>query len=74
MAVVVSNNPSGLRLKFELGLDPISGRVKTKSKTYSNLKHDAVADDVYAVGALLASLQTLDLLEVTQIDNTTLSQ
>ena len=44
-----------------------------KSRTYSNLKHDAKALDVYNVADALASLQQHDVLEIAKIDNTTLA-
>ena len=44
-----------------------------KSKTYSNLDPNASADDVYEVGASIASLQEYDLLEVAKIDNSTIT-
>ncbi|MGL4911822.1 MAG: DUF1659 domain-containing protein [Romboutsia sp.] len=70
---IVTKNPSGLKLRFEVGTDEISGKVKVKSRTYSNVKPSAVNDDVYAVGSVIASLQDYTLLEVAKIDNTTLS-
>ncbi|WP_442971659.1 DUF1659 domain-containing protein [Romboutsia timonensis] len=44
-----------------------------KSRTYSNLKHDAKALDVYNVADALASLQQHTVLEIAKIDNTTLA-
>ena len=41
MAVTVANNPAGLRLKFDLGKDELTGNTKVKSKTFSNVKHNA---------------------------------
>ena len=39
MAITEAKNPSSLRIKLDLGM--IDGKTKTKSKTFSNLKHDA---------------------------------
>ena len=74
MAVVESKNPSSLKIRFDCGLDEITGKSKVKSRSYSNVKASATGDDVYAVGAAIASLQEYDLLEVAKIDNTTLSE
>mgnify|MGYP000369820030 CR=1 FL=1 len=65
-------NPSSLRIKFDCGLGD-NGRSVIKSRTYSNLKHDAAALDVYNVADALASLQQHDVLEIAKIDNTTLA-
>ena len=69
----VLKNPSGLKLKFDCGKDLETGKTIVKSKTYSNLDPDASADDVYEVGASIASLQEYDLLEVAKIDNSTIT-
>ena len=70
---IATKNPSGLKLRFEVGTDEVSGKIKTKSRTYSNVKPSAANDDVHAVGSIIASLQDYTLLEVAKIDNTTLS-
>ncbi|MDB8804794.1 DUF1659 domain-containing protein [Romboutsia sp. 1001216sp1] len=74
MAVTATKNPSGLKIRFDCGLDDVTGKTKIKSKTYSNVDPEATNDDVYAVGAVIASLQNNTLLEVAIIDNTTLSE
>ena len=71
---IVTKNPTSLKLRFDCGIDDTTGKTKTKSKTYSNLKHDAASDDIYEVGDAIASLQKHDLLEITRIDNSTLSE
>ena len=65
---------NGLKLKFDCGKDLETGKTIVKSKTYSNLDPDASADDVYEVGASIASLQKHTLLEVIKIDNTTITE
>ena len=50
-----------------------NGKTIVKSRTYSNLKHNASSNDVYDVANALASLQQHSLLEITKIDNTTLA-
>ena len=72
-SVVEAKNPSSLRVKFDLWLND-NGKTIVKSRTYSNLKHDAKALDVYNVADALASLQQHDVLEIAKIDNTTLSE
>ena len=71
-SVVEAKNPSSLRIKFDCGLGD-NGRSVIKSRTYSILKHDAAALDVYNVADALASLQQHDVLEIAKIDNTTLA-
>ena len=44
-SVVEAKNPSSLRVKFDCGLND-NGKTIVKSRTYSNLKHDAAALDV----------------------------
>lgn len=73
MAVTVLNNPAGLRLKFDLGKDDLTGKTKVKSKTFSNVKYNASNEDVYEVASAIESLQEYPVLEVTKIDNTTLA-
>lgn len=70
---IATKNPSGLKLKFQIGTDELTGKAMVKTKTYSNLKSSASNDDVYTVGDILSSLQSYTLLEVAKIDNTTLS-
>lgn len=73
MAVTILNNPAGLRLKFDLGKDELTGKTKVKSKTFSNVKYNASNEDVYAVATALESLQEYPVLEIAKIDNTTLA-
>ncbi|WP_289293659.1 DUF1659 domain-containing protein [Romboutsia ilealis] len=70
MAITEAKNPSSLRIKLDLGM--VDGKTKTKSKTFSNLKHDAAAQDVYDVAESLMALQEYTVLETAKIDNTTL--
>ena len=51
-----------------------SGNFKTKSKSYSNVEQGASADDLYEVGAAMASLQTYNLVKIEQVDTYTLSE
>ena len=71
-SVIEAKNPSSLRVKFDCGLND-NGNTIVKSKTYSNLKHNAAALDVLNVADALASLQQHTVLEIAKIDNTTLA-
>ena len=71
MSVIEAKNPSSLRVKLDLGM--VDGKTKTKSKTFSNLKHNANTQDVYEIAQRLMALQEYEILEVAKIDNTTLA-
>lgn len=71
MSVIEAKNPSSLRVKLDLGM--VDGKTKVRSKTFSNLKHNASAQDVYEVAQSLMALQEYSVLEVAKIDNTTLA-
>lgn len=70
MAVNEAKKPSSLKIKLDLGM--VDGKTKVRSKTFSNLKHDATSQNVYDVAESLMSLQEYDVLETIKIDNTTL--
>ena len=70
MAVKESKNPSSLKIKLDLGM--VDGKTKVRSKTFSNLKHDATSQNVYDVAESLMALQEYDVLETIKINNTTL--
>ena len=65
-------NFSSLKIKFDCGLGD-NGRSLIRSRTYSNLKNDAKALDVFNVANAIASLQKNSVLDVVKIDNTTLA-
>ena len=71
MAVLEAKNPSSLRIKLDVGM--VNGRTKVRSKTFSNVKHDADAQNVYDVAEALMGLQEYQTIEVAKIDNTTLA-
>lgn len=71
MAIVTMNNPSSLRIKLDLGME--NGKTKVKSKTFSSLKYDASAQNIYDVSEALMELQSHPTLEIAKIDNTTLA-
>ncbi|MBS6022516.1 MAG: DUF1659 domain-containing protein [Paeniclostridium sordellii] len=72
MAVSETKNPSALRIKLDCGLND-NGRTIVKSKTYSNLKPDAQAQDALDVARAIISLQVHDELEINKQDNTILN-
>ena len=71
MSVIEAKNPSSLRVKLDLGM--VNGKTKVRSKTFSNLKHNASAQDVYEVAESLMALQEYAVIETAKIDNTTLA-
>ena len=64
-------NPSSLRIKLDLGME--DGKTKVRSKTFSSVKHDASAQNVYEVAEALMELQEYSTIEIAKIDNTTLA-
>ena len=73
MSVITMNNPSSLKVKLDAGRDDYTGNTIVKSKTYSNLKHNANNQDVYDIAKALMNLQEYEVLEIAKIDNTTLA-
>ena len=72
-SVTETKNPSSLKMRFDCGLGD-NGRTIVKSRTYSNLKPDAKALDVYNVADAMVSLQQHSVLEIVKQDNTQLNQ
>lgn len=72
MAVSETKNPSALKIKLDCGLND-NGRTIVKSKTYSNLKPDAQAQDALDVARAIISLQVHDELDINKQDNTILN-
>lgn len=73
MAVNVVNNPSGLKLKFDCGKNE-EGKAIRKTKTFSNLRHNAGGQDVYDVAVMISSLQDHTLIDIAKVDNSTIAQ
>ena len=71
MAITEMQNPSSLRIKLDLGME--DGKTKVKSKTFSSVKHDASAQNVYDVAQALMELQEYTTIEIAKIHNTTLA-
>ena len=59
---------TNLKLVFEYE-EEVNGefKTKTKSKTYSSVMENANVDDLYEVGASLASLQEYDVKEIQEV-------
>ena len=71
MAITEMQKPSSIRIKLDLGME--DGKTKVKSKTFSSVKHDASAQNVYDVAQALMELQEYTTIEIAKIDNTTLA-
>lgn len=71
MAVNEMQNPSSLRIKLDLGM--VDGKTKVRSKTFSSVKPDASAQNIYDVAESLMELQEYETLEIAKIDNNTLA-
>ncbi len=63
-------NPSSLKIKLDLGME--NGKVKTKIKSFSNVKHNVSLQDAYDVVEALVNLQEHSLMDVIKVDNTTI--
>ncbi len=69
MATVL--NAKKLRLQFDGGV--VDGRSTTKSKTYSQVSLNAVDAQMYTAATTLSQLQTLTLLGVKKIEESTIT-
>ncbi|MGE7602391.1 DUF1659 domain-containing protein [Peribacillus sp. NPDC097675] len=56
-----------LRLDFETGLNE-KGEIIFKRKSFSNIKSDALADQLSATSKAIASVQNYPMGEVTRVD------
>lgn len=65
---------SSLRLILHNGTNPKSGAAILKRKTFSNVKTDANADQLFAVANALAPLQELPLYGIERMDNSDISE
>ena len=73
MATSIPYN-SRLSLIFQTGVDPNSGAPILKTKSYTNVKHDATDQDVYDVATAIANLQKYLLHEVQRTDKAKLTE
>ncbi len=62
---------SSLRLKFETGVD-IDGNPIEKTRSYNNIKTDAVDQDIYDTSQIISNLQEHTLLSVNKVVETEL--
>lgn len=73
MSLVITKNPSGLKMRFDCGKNE-DGKTIVKSKTYSNVKAASSNEDVYEVATAIANLQEHTLMDVFKVDNTSISE
>ncbi len=73
MAIVSTKNSSSIKLSLDCGVDE-KGKTIVKSKSFNNLKFDALDDDIYEIVESIMSLQDFNLLQANKIDNSTLSK
>ena len=57
-----------MKIRIDKGIDVESEKQIFKSKTYSNLKTSALADDILAVGEAIATLVENEGVEVFKIE------
>ena len=67
MAVVSTKVASALKLTMKVGVDE-SGKDKFVTKTLSNLKVNAVDEDIFAVGEAISNIKTYPLFGLDRED------
>ncbi|MCR1850936.1 DUF1659 domain-containing protein [Paeniclostridium sordellii] len=67
-----TKNYSTLKIKYDCGLNG-EGKTIVKSRSYSNVKANAKALDVFNVAETLISLQQHDKVSIVKLDNTELN-
>lgn len=72
MAVIATSNPSSVRLYLDKGQDENLKPVRA-TKTYSNISPEAVDQDIYDVMAAIVALQKHELITMTKVENTVLT-
>lgn len=70
---VSTKNPSSFRIKLDCGMGE-NGKSIIRSKTFTNVKHDATIDNIDAVANALIGLQDHDRFELMKIDYTSISE
>ncbi|WP_237672990.1 DUF1659 domain-containing protein, partial [Clostridioides difficile] len=73
MEVVSTKNLSSIKLKLDAGFDD-KGKAVIKSKSFANVKAEALNEDVYAVAEAIASLQENPIVDILKLDSTSLSK
>jgi len=64
MAVTAVEQTNRLRIRFEEGLDPESGKLKTSSQSWGNVKAAATDQDVWDVAVVLSGLSDKTVYDV----------
>lgn len=59
---------STLRLVFDTGVDPETGSMTTKTKSFNNVKRDATADELYTVARTFEELQAYPIYNIERRD------
>lgn len=73
MAIVSTKNLSSIKLKLDAGFDD-KGKAVIKSKSFANVKAEALDDDVYTVAEAIAGLQENPIVDILKLDSTSLSK
>lgn len=68
MAISINPQDSRLRITYSLGIDEGTGKEITKSKSYSNIKHDATDEAIFTVATALIGLQKYPALNIERLD------
>ncbi|WP_010095222.1 DUF1659 domain-containing protein [Ornithinibacillus scapharcae] len=71
---VANLTTSQLRLVFQDGNDPITGKPVFKGKSFNNVKTIATADQLYAIANAFSGLQALVLYNVERKDSLDIHQ
>ncbi|WP_182199931.1 DUF1659 domain-containing protein [Paraliobacillus salinarum] len=71
---LVERTDTRLQLVFDNGVDEISGKALTKTKSFNNIKTTATAEQLLAISSALVPLQTLPLLMVKRNDTELISE
>ncbi|MGL5711561.1 MAG: DUF1659 domain-containing protein [Paraclostridium sp.] len=72
MAIMAIKNPTTLKIKHDCGLDENRNKI-IKTKSFGNVRTNAVNDDIYDVAEALSSLQEHMLVDVIKVETTLLS-
>jgi len=64
MAVTAVEQTNRLRIRFEEGLDPESGRMQTSSQSWGNVKAAAPDQDIWDVSVALSGLSDKSVYDV----------
>ena len=71
MAIVTKKEKMALKLELDAGI--VDGKQKTASKSFNNVKLDALDDNLHQTATKLAGLQNKSLLNVKRVEETTLT-